>query len=123
MLTIRKEQLEAFRKANLRDFEQRLFVHLQETLPGRGVVVSELELQRQCHKAVETAFSFGFTRACDVARFAEFGCVYLGGFSDRPHPKQVLNILYQHGVDPEQKLNHLEEWARTHPAASRATRS
>ena len=123
MLTLRNEQEEIFRKASLRDFKYQLFVHLQETLPHRGVVLSQLELERQLSEAMEKASFFGLTRACDVARFAELGCVYLGGFLDRPHPKQVSNILCQHGVDPEEKLNRLEEWAKAHPAPSAAVRS
>lgn len=87
-------------------FERRLCSHLEQTA---GIPRARLDVEIPL--AIETAFEFGITRECDVARFCELMYRLAGEVAPGRLPKSALNILLAHGVDSPEKLRRLEEWS------------
>jgi hypothetical protein len=111
MFVIRNEVMRHLEEQLRLDFRHRLRAHLEETLARDGVTVSEDELLRQADEGIARARAYHLVRECDVARFTEIVCRYLGGFTERPLPPAARSILYDHRAGPGPKLDRLEQWA------------
>ena len=94
------------------EFQQRLQNHLQERLPEKGITMPSDQLARQIDVGVSRAKGYQLRRECDVARYVEIVCSFLGGFQDRCDPLPVRNFLHDRRVGPPQRLDQLEKWAR-----------
>jgi hypothetical protein len=108
MLTIRREQMDAFVRNALAEFEARLRKHLEALLPE----TPRPEIEADVRASIALCRDAGLTREKDMARFAEIVCRHLGGYPARGLPREALSNLYVFGRDPAVKLDHFEEWAR-----------
>jgi hypothetical protein len=113
MLVIRKEQMEAFRQASRKHFEQRLRRHLQDALPG----LTDNSLTR-ITPMVGEALELGIKSEQDVARFCELMFRHAQGkpFSSLPTGAQNLGLAY--GVRAPEKLAALDRWFTDREKAS-----
>jgi len=110
MLTLRNEQVAILKNETSKPFKQALEAHLQEVLPEKGVRFDGETLKKQIEEGIRRASYYKLTRQRDVARYIELACGNFGGFLEGRHPKAVRQILYDHRLSPEEKLDRVEEW-------------
>jgi hypothetical protein len=106
MLVIREAQMNTFNDAARQEFELRLMRHLKETAG-----IPDNRLAEETQKAIKAATELGFRRECDVARYCDLMYRHTGGSTIDGLPKPARNILLAYGVEPAEKLDHLEKWA------------
>lgn len=110
MLTIRDEQMAAFRRHRLVQFKQLLVRDLEAALEHAGISWDHAETERQVELGASSAESAGFSRECDIARFTILLSIHLGAFGKEPLPKAVFDIGRAFGARPEVRLQRLESW-------------
>jgi len=71
MLTIRKEQMQVFRQAALRHFENDMTVHLQQFAPKYCEAMGEIELRSLINSGIARASEYGLTGRGPVRFFIE----------------------------------------------------
>ena len=112
MLVIRNQQMNVFGEARKRSFQEKLYLRLL-TLPGNlEQQYGQAVLMHQIDAGIERAAQFLLRSEADVARYIEIAFQYLGGFTEQPHAKEALNILYRHGAASSERLDCLEAWCR-----------
>jgi len=110
MLTIRAEQMKAFRERRTASFRQNLQRYLSELQAVRAMGWSAERIESETEAAMRYASEFHLKREVDVARLAEIFCKRLEGFTGRPVDPDGLNILYAYGEEAEGKLRRFEEY-------------
>jgi hypothetical protein len=115
VLIIRDEQMKALREEAFQSFRRRIYEHLA-TLSGNDWTSDRI--WQEADAAIAQAREFHLSREVDVARLAELYCMHLDGFRGALLPKEVLNLLYAFGVDPEDKLRAFGEWIQGSLAGS-----
>ena len=83
MLTIRNEQLNAFKREAERRFVAQMMAHLREHFPAELLALGDPELRAQVEREVRAARGFGLTTARDLQRFLSLGALCGAGFIDR----------------------------------------
>ena len=116
MLKIRKEQMKVLAEDKRLEFKARLQAHLEEVLPAKGITIPPAELSRQIDEGIARCKHYRLGRECDAARYIEIVCATLGGFTDQPHPKEARTLLYDMRLEPEEKLDRLQQWAQKNTA-------
>ena len=116
-LVIRDEQMAVFRNRSEADFRRRLlerFGHIRNTA---GLTLSDDELKDQLGRALASGRRF-FSTERDLARYSEIVLTRMGGWSNRDHPRQVIDLLASRAVAGARRLDNLEHWItktrRTH---------
>lgn len=109
---VTEDQMDAIVEQQTLDFERRLYEHLKEVLPARGVRMTDEELWWHIERALERSRTFPIERECDVARYVELVCGHLAGFTHR-HPIPVEDILFDRRKDVPQRLDELTEYLQT----------
>jgi hypothetical protein len=112
MFVIRTAQLRVLEDAARADFAQRLHPRLK-TL----VTAPDVWLNTQIEQAIKTGERFHFTREHEVARYCELMILHWGSVSPDSLPKDALNVLLAHGVEPAEKLRLLDILLNPVPAA------
>ena len=110
MLTIRKEQMKAFERSRMGDFEHRLIGHLGRLLEDAKVPAGEGELASQVHVGIERGLRY-FRKENDLARYCEIVLLKLGGWTDQDHPQPAVQMLQSKAVAPDVRLRNFERWA------------
>jgi hypothetical protein len=105
MLTIRKQQMEAFAAASLARFHEEMVCHLQHCFPEQCLALPDGSLKDLVKSGVEKAESYGLSSRYDVMRFLEMVVVH--GFTfDRLDWARA--ILANPEVFPGEKMDRLE---------------
>jgi hypothetical protein len=87
MLIIRREQMEVFRLARERRFEERALAHLKDHLPERCAVLGDAAVRETIRNALGKARHYGFEEEYDILRLLNL--MYTLGFefdSDARYP-------------------------------------
>lgn len=112
MLTIRKEQMEVFNKAQRRRFEDRMLAHLRRYFREETESVPEALLRQRIRSEVDTAAHYHIIEEYDVAVYI---CILFALHPDLPIAPPlawVQDILSDRDVLPSEKvqlLRHLAE--------------
>src|ERR1700689_960456 len=78
MLTIRKQQMEAFRLASISRFENWLAKHIATLYPQQSELLGELGVRKFIRKAIETGSKYGVDTEGAVTTLIELMLAYGG---------------------------------------------
>jgi hypothetical protein len=106
MLKIRPEQVEVLRQYMVRQFEERMRIHLWQVFPHELKTVAEMELREHIRLGVEKAMSYQVTKEGDVQRYLECAVVYGWEFDTTPWAR---GILCRTDWDGEIKMDKVEQ--------------
>jgi hypothetical protein len=93
MLKISRQQMDSFRAAAARAFEERMVAHLAERFPLRSASLGEPELLRVIQKGLGSAALHGIVKEKDVCRLIELMYALGEGASATPDDSWVAEIL------------------------------
>ena len=119
MLTIRKEQMDAFSHAALRIFECRMVAHLNRHFPKRCAKLGEDGVREWIRYGIERARTYGIVSERDVCKYIDVMFVYGRDFDTdrrRPWAGQILNDPVI--MPPAVRTNRLFRAARGSPPPS-----
>lgn len=108
-LVIRDEQMAVFRNRSEADFRRRLLARLKEIRASAGLNLPDDELVDQMNRALVSGRRF-FSTERDLVRYAEIVLTKMGGWSNRDHPRQVIDLLASRAVPGARRLDNLELW-------------
>ncbi len=104
MFKIRQEQMDAFKPDLLRRFEERVAVHVRESCAEETAALSEEDLGRCVHEAVQRARGYGIEREDDVVDFVEWTFELGPRFELEREYSWALTILQDPQLDGEAKV-------------------
>lgn len=108
MLTIRSEQMTAFRRQLTADFRRRLISRLCRAYPARTAGMSSADLESLASAALANARSHGIVSEEDSFRFLDFALRYGPKFGEKDCTPWAHEILSTAHLGPDEKLNLLE---------------
>lgn len=112
MLTIRREQMDAFEAAAVRDFERRMLAHVKEHLPKHHAVLGEEILRRVIRYGIGRAEAHGFTAESDVCLYITLMLMLGSRFDEDPQLPWAEEILQDKSLsDPEPRIGQLHDRA------------
>lgn len=115
MFTIRKEHLEAFRRASMEGFEDRMVAHLKEFLPESCAEMAESEIRRRIQYGIRRASAYSITAEDDVCRYIDLTFAFHPQFDTDPGLPWASETLRDPALrDPSDKMNALWEEALEH---------
>lgn len=110
MLTVRRQQIEAFTKQSTTDFAGRLCAHIRAVLEARGRVLPGEQLASQVDLGITRGLRF-FQTERHVARYVEAVLTQLSGFHPvDDHPAAALQILAARSVSADTRLDNFTRW-------------
>jgi hypothetical protein len=143
MLTIRKEQMQAFEQAAMNRFEDEMVVHGKEFSPRLCTVIGDEQVRTAVRSAIERCRGYGFTNRGSIRLFIELMLLFGSAFDTDPQYSWASEILhapddqmlraerlcektldYQEKVtnpdpvDTRKALKGLSDWARKHAVSS-----
>ena len=108
MLTIRKEQVEEFKKPAIKDFENRMFEHIAKFFPRQFAELGEETARRTIQYGIKRAKGYGIVTERDVCKYVNL-MVACGPDFDRdpalPWARRVLNDPQAEG--PSDRIERL----------------
>ena len=119
MLTIRREQMEAFSKAMRRRFEDRLVVHLRRKFLDDYKKLGEQGVRARAQAGIERAAGYGVTIECDVARFVELMFRLTESFDTDPQYPWAAEVLGDADMGSHPKMDLVCERAELEIARGR----
>jgi len=88
---VRREQMDAYREAALRDFEHRVVQHVERCLPDRLATMGEDGVRRVIRSGIDRAATHRITAEQDVCRFIDMMLVFGAEFDqEQPWAREVL---------------------------------
>lgn len=93
MLTIRKDQLDAFQQASLASFEREMVAHSKEFSPEICHAVGDEQVRSAVSNAGTRARGYGFTNRGPIRLFLEMTILLGHGFDSDPQYPWAANIL------------------------------
>lgn len=112
MLTIRREQFQAFAEVRLSAFKRKLMADLSVRLAAAGRTLDEAERRQELDRGITAAQLAGFDRECDIAQYVLIIATHFGCRWSEPLPGRAAMILFAEGIPPERRLATLDDWAR-----------
>ena len=105
MLLIRAEQLKMFSRWQLRQFEDKMAVHLRERFAGRPEVENDGALRSMIQSGRELARKFGVVHEPDVRIFLELMTEYGADFHTLPWAAKILSDATLSGAGRIERLD------------------
>ncbi|HET7100189.1 MAG TPA: hypothetical protein VFJ52_03490 [Terriglobia bacterium] len=100
MIVIRQEQLDVFSDAAVKDFENRMVLHLRQALPQECSALEDEGLRQAIRQSMERAAGYGIVAERDVCKYTEV-MFRLGRNFDRDPAFPELHAILN---DPTLKL-------------------
>lgn len=109
-LVIREEQREVLRKYMLKQFEDRMVLHLRRIFPNEIKSFSEPDLRAQIQKGMNRSAQYQITMGGDVQRYLECAVIYGWDFDTTPWAREILR---HDDWDGEMKMDQIEQYGLT----------
>jgi len=109
MLVIREEQMSALSQAMLKQFEDRMVVHMSNNFQDETREISEGELRALIQEGIEQAEQYQITLEDDVRRYLEFMVMYGQNFDTSPDTAWAGEILHAKELDGTAKMDLIDE--------------
>jgi hypothetical protein len=93
MLIIRQEQLRAFSRAEVANFEEWMLAHLRKFFPAQCRAAGESGLQKMIRRGIERAASYRITTQRDVCKYIDLMVVLGSDFDTDPRLSWAKVIL------------------------------
>ncbi len=113
MLTIRKEQMEVLSRYMLKQFEDRMVVHLRNTFPDKTKDMPETNLHNLIQTGIEQSGQYDVELEYDVRRYLEFMMIYGSDFDMNPKTAWANEILHNKNMDGTFKMDLIDEHEMT----------
>ena len=107
MLTIRREQREAFRAYMRQAFEERLIRHVAAQFPARCRALGIKRVQERVHYGVDVALCYGLKSKRDVSRYINLMFTLGPDFDSDQRLPWAARILEDEFLAPPDKMNVL----------------
>jgi len=113
MLTIRKEQLAAFRPLGEKTFEDRVIAHLKKVFPEQSESLGEPKLRESIQYGKQRAASYKIISERDVCKYIDLMIVYGRDFDKDPNHPWAQSILQNQAIrSPSSKIERLYKAAK-----------
>ena len=113
MLTIRKEQLAAFRPLGEKTFEDRVIAHLKKVFPEQSESLGEPKLRESIQYGKQRAASYKIISERDVCKYIDLMIVYGRDFDKDPNHPWAQSILQNQAIrNPSSKIERLYKAAK-----------
>ena len=109
MLTIRREQMEAFSQHSLDQFEAAMIRHLRTRFPAQTEARLDPDLRRMIKDGIGRAAVYGITFENDVKRYLEYMVLYGPEFDQTPETAWAGDILRADDLDGTEKIDRIDE--------------
>jgi hypothetical protein len=110
MLRIRAEQMAAFSRAGLRQFEDRVLAMVQRHWPTQWPLATEDDWRTRVRSTITRAASYGITEAPDVTRYINISLALGPDFDRDPAFPWASALLQDTTQDPGSRLQRLCEY-------------
>jgi hypothetical protein len=115
MLSIRPEQVAVLEQYMMKQFEERMRVHLRRIFPKDIKTISEKALQNQIERCTAKAIhQYKITTEGDVQRYLESAVLYGWNFDTQPETHWAGEILGREDLDGEAKMDKIEQHSLNH---------
>lgn len=111
MLKIRQAQMDSLSEAMLKQFEDRMVMHLRAACPEQTRGMSEPELRDTIRTGMGSAAKYGITSEVDIRRYLECVVVYGQDFDTNPKTAWAGHILNNKELSGTEKMNRVDEYA------------
>ncbi len=101
MLIIRREQMEVFRAAALRGFEDEMVTHLAEFSPALSKVAGEQQMRKAVRLGMERAGAYGLDLRGPVRLYLELMLLFGSAFDTDPQYPWAAEILNDRDTGPQ----------------------
>jgi hypothetical protein len=119
MLRIRKEQMDAFKEYMLKQFEDKMVIHLNKYFAGPCGELGEEGVREAIHHGVNQAETYGIVVEYDVSRYINLMFTFGRDFDKDPTLSWAASILNdQNLLGRRQKMDALYAEAGRHLAAA-----
>ena len=112
MLTIRKDQMEAFGEEMLRQYKQRMSVHLRRHFPQQTEALDDAALARFIDEGIEQAARYEIQEETTVEKFLELLMRHGADFDTREEFAWAKKILRDGRLLSFEKLERIEEYEK-----------
>jgi hypothetical protein len=110
MLVIREEQMEVLSKYMLKQFEDRMVIHLNQNFPDETKNISESDLRETISTSIDKAAKYDVTDETDVERYLEYAVRYDPDFDTNPNLPWATKILGDENLTGTEKMNQLDDY-------------
>lgn len=90
MFKVRREQMQAYREAALRDFEDRMVAHVERCFPQRLTALGAESVREVIRLGIERAAGHGIVTERDVCKFIDLMLVLGPTFDEEPWAREIL---------------------------------
>jgi hypothetical protein len=111
MLKIRKAQMDSLSEARLKQFEDRMVVHLRAACPEETRATTDSELRSTIRTGMDDAAKYEITSEVDVRRYLECVVVYGPDFDTNPKTAWAGPLLNHKQWSGTEKMNQVDEYA------------
>jgi hypothetical protein len=110
MVKIRKTQMKMLSEYTLRQFENRMAVHLRTTFPKQTEDLPEAQLQARIHTGIAHAAQYNVIVEDDVRRYLEYMTMYSVDFDTNPQSAWAGEILRMQNLSGDEKMDCIDEY-------------
>jgi hypothetical protein len=110
MLIIRHVQMKVFEEAALRNYEDRMALHLRSNFSEQTKNATEQELREMIKTGISKAESYQVTDEMDVEGFLEFVVRYGPDFETDPQVFWAVQILQDESLTGTEKMNQMDDY-------------
>lgn len=114
MFVVRKEQLEAFSRASVKDFENRMVIHLRKFFPQQCDVLGEAKTREAVHFGIWKAKKYGIISEHDVCVYIDIMFTFGQDFDVDPALPWASKALKAKEMNPATKIEILYDSAMSH---------
>lgn len=108
MLIIRKEQMGVFEEVALKNFEDRMVIHLGKFFPEQCAALGDDGIREAIRYGIERAESYGIVDERDVCKYIDLTIVFGRDFDESPGTAWASSILNDEFLtDPTAKVERL----------------
>jgi hypothetical protein len=116
MLTIRKDQIQAFEKVFLRNFEKEIYTHLRESMTDFVESMDDKTLLEFVQEKIKKGESYGIETRYDLRRFIECVLMLHSDSENLEELPWVSAILFNQDISGTEKMDALVKESLMRPA-------
>jgi len=113
MLTIRKQQMAAFERAEIKKFEDRMVIHLKKFFPRQCAALGDFKLRETIRYGIKRAAAYGITAEREVYKYTDL-MIVLGRDFDTDQRLPWAGEILRGRKNPVAKILALHGSARKH---------
>jgi hypothetical protein len=108
MLYIRNVQIEALRKAALRNYVFELIAHYRKCIPSKVASMTDEGIGDFCRRGIPKARNYGVEDRWDICRFIGFQFLCGEGFESTPPGSWARQTLENKAINGTQKMDYMD---------------